>query len=68
MTQDGPSWSQLLGLGFSIAALVVVWTGLGWLADSRFHTFPTLVLTGVALGIVSAAGYTYAQFRKFLHK
>jgi drug/metabolite transporter (DMT)-like permease len=66
--QDGPSWTQLLGLGFSIAGLVVVFTGLGWFADTRFHTFPTFVLTGVALGIISAVVYTYAQFRKFLHK
>lgn len=68
MSQEGPSWSQLLGLGSAIAGLVIVWTLLGWFADSRFHTSPTLVLAGVALGIVSAAMYAFAQFRKFLEK
>lgn len=68
MSQEGPSWNQLLGLGTSIAGLVIVWTGLGWFADSRFHTSPRLVLAGVALGIVSAVVYAYVQFRKYLEK
>jgi F0F1-type ATP synthase assembly protein I len=67
-SQDGPSWNQLLGLGFSIAALVVVGTALGWFVDTRLHTFPTFVLVGVALGISTAVLYAYAQFRKFLEK
>jgi F0F1-type ATP synthase assembly protein I len=68
MNRDGPGWGDLLGLGFSIAGLVIVWTGLGWFVDFRLHTSPTYVLVGVALGIISAALYTYTQFRKFLHK
>jgi F0F1-type ATP synthase assembly protein I len=68
VSQDGPSWNQLLGLGFSIAALVILFTGLGWFTDSRLHTSPTFVLVGVALGIIAAALYSIAQFRKFLEK
>jgi F0F1-type ATP synthase assembly protein I len=68
MSQNGPSWNQLLGLGFSIAALVVGFTALGWFVDTRLTTFPTFVLVGVALGITAAVLYAYSQFRKFLEK
>lgn len=68
MTEEGPGWSQLLGLGTAIAGLVIAGTGLGWFADSRFHTSPRYVLVGVALGIIAAVLYAYAQIRKFLEK
>jgi F0F1-type ATP synthase assembly protein I len=68
MSQDGPSLKELLGLGTSIAGLVIVGTGLGWFADSRFHTSPRYVLVGVALGIITATLYAYLQIRKFLEK
>jgi F0F1-type ATP synthase assembly protein I len=68
MDNGGPSLSQLVGLGFSIAALVVGFTAIGWFVDARLRTFPAFVLAGVALGIISACGYTYTQFRKFLEK
>lgn len=68
MNGNGPSLGRLLGLGSSIAGLVIVWTGLGWFADSRFHSSPRFVLAGVALGIISAVVYAYLQFRKLLEK
>jgi F0F1-type ATP synthase assembly protein I len=67
-SQNGPSWTQLVGLGFAIAALVVGCTALGWFADTRLKTFPTFVLVGVALGIIAAVLYTVAEFRKYLEK
>jgi len=41
---------------------------LGWFVDTRLKTFPVFVLVGIALGIILAAGYTYAEFRKFIEK
>lgn len=68
MSQDGPSLKELLGLGTTIAGLVIGGTALGWFLDSRFRTFPTLVLIGIAVGIILACVYTYSMFRKFMEK
>jgi F0F1-type ATP synthase assembly protein I len=65
---DGPGLADLIGLGFTIAVLVIGFTALGWFVDSSLKTFPAFVLSGVALGIISACLYAYAQFRKFLEK
>lgn len=44
-------------LGFTFAAAVVVFTGIGWLLDKWLHTIPlftiTLALTGAVLGFLN---------------
>ena len=61
-----PSPAELIGLGSTVVVFVVGFTLLGWYADSRFHTSPALVFTGLAVGIVTACVFSYARFRKFL--
>jgi F0F1-type ATP synthase assembly protein I len=68
MTNNGPSIWGLVGLGTTMAGLVIGSTALGWFVDSRLKSFPTFILVGVALGIVLASVYTYAAFRKFMEK
>jgi F0F1-type ATP synthase assembly protein I len=63
---DGPELSQLLGLGVTITAFLLVGLGLGWLADEALGSLPVFVLIGMALGIAGASGYVYAQFKKFM--
>jgi F0F1-type ATP synthase assembly protein I len=63
---DGPDLSTLLGMGVAIAAFLMIGLGLGWLADELLDSLPVFVLIGLALGIVGASGYVYAQFKKFL--
>jgi F0F1-type ATP synthase assembly protein I len=66
--RNGPQLATLLGLGATTAAILLVGLGLGWLADWLVGTFPAFLMAGLALGIVSAAGYIYTQFAKFLKK
>ncbi|HVW43423.1 MAG TPA: AtpZ/AtpI family protein [Amycolatopsis sp.] len=61
-----PSPTELIGLGSSIVVMVVGFTVLGWFIDGRAHTAPVFVFTGLAVGIVTACVFAYAQFRKFL--
>lgn len=63
---DGPDLSTLLGMGVAIAAFLMVGLGLGWLVDKLLDSLPLFILIGLALGIVGASGYVYAQFKKFL--
>ena len=63
---DGPDLSTLLGLGVTTAAFLLVGLGLGWLADAVLDSLPVFVLIGLALGVVGASGYVYAQFKKFM--
>ncbi|HEY3259212.1 MAG TPA: AtpZ/AtpI family protein [Pseudonocardiaceae bacterium] len=63
---DGPDLSTLLGLGATIAAVLLVGLGLGWLLDEVLDSLPLFVLIGLALGVVGASGYVYAQFKKFM--
>jgi len=56
----------LLGLGVTTAAFLLVGLGLGWLADAVLDSLPVFVLIGLALGVVGASGYVYAQFKKFM--
>jgi hypothetical protein len=61
----GPELSTLLGLGVALAAFLVAGLGLGWLADTMVDSLPIFTLIGLALGIVGAGAYMYAQFKKF---
>lgn len=63
--REGPDLYTLLGIGVASALCVAVGMGLGWFVDDRLGTFPVFVLVGLALGIVSACTYTYAEIRKF---
>lgn len=61
-----PDVSSLLALGIVLALCLVVGLGLGWLLDSAVGTSPAFLLVGLLLGIVAAACYTVASFRKQL--
>jgi putative F0F1-ATPase subunit (Ca2+/Mg2+ transporter) len=61
-----PRPAELIGLGSTIFVLVVGFTLLGWYADGHLRTYPALVFTGLAVGIVTACVVAYSQFRKFL--
>lgn len=63
---NGPDLSTLLGLAVTIAAFLVAGLGLGWLAGSLLDNLPVFILIGLALGILGASGYVYAQFKKFM--
>jgi F0F1-type ATP synthase assembly protein I len=63
---DGPDLATLLGLGLATAAFLVVGLGLGWLVDSMLDSLPVFVFLGLAVGVVGAGGYVYAQFKKFM--
>lgn len=65
MNSSGPGLGDLLSLGLTLAACVVVGFGLGWLADQPLRTFPGFALLGMALGIAAACALIYRQFTKF---
>jgi F0F1-type ATP synthase assembly protein I len=44
-------------LGFTLVALVLVFTGLGYMLDRWLHTRPWLMVAGVFVG--AALGFTY---------
>jgi len=58
--------SSLLTLGIVLALCLVLGLGLGWLLDTAVGTSPVFLLVGLLLGIVAAACYTVASFRKQL--
>jgi F0F1-type ATP synthase assembly protein I len=59
-------WSDLLGMGATIAAELAAGLGLGWLIDAFAGTAPIFLIVGVFLGIAAAVVYTIAEFRKYL--
>jgi putative F0F1-ATPase subunit (Ca2+/Mg2+ transporter) len=63
---QGLSWSGLLGIGTRTALMLGLGIALGWWLDGLLHTFPILVLVGIALGIAGGICYTVAEFRKYL--
>jgi F0F1-type ATP synthase assembly protein I len=63
---DGPEIGDLLGMGGSIAGMLVLGFGAGWLVDRGFGSFPLYALVGLGLGIVAACYYMYGQFKKFM--
>ena len=64
--REGPELSALLAIGGVIAGCVIVGLGVGWFVDDRLHTFPIFGLVGLALGIIAASFYVYAEFSKYL--
>jgi F0F1-type ATP synthase assembly protein I len=63
---EGPEIGDLLGMGASIAGLLVIGFGVGWLVDRGIGSFPVGALVGLVLGIVAACLYVYGQFKKFM--
>lgn len=66
MSGEGPELGDLLGMGASIAGLVVFGFGIGWLVDFASGKFPVFALVGLLLGIIAASFYMYGQFKKFM--
>jgi F0F1-type ATP synthase assembly protein I len=69
MTPGGgrtPSGAELLGVGVSLAAAVVVPLVLGVVLDGALRTGPILTLVGLSLGIVAAIATGYVRFKRFL--
>jgi F0F1-type ATP synthase assembly protein I len=50
-------------LAFTFVALVLVFTGLGYVADRLLHTLPWLMVAGVFVG--AGLGFTYLVFILF---
>lgn len=61
-----PDVSSLLTLGIVLALCLVLGLSLGWLLDTAVGTSPVFLLVGLLLGIVAAACYTVASFRRQL--
>jgi ATP synthase protein I len=59
-------WSELLGMGATIAAELAAGLGLGWLIDAFAGTSPIFLIIGLLLGVTGAVAYTVAEFRKYL--
>lgn len=57
---------KLVGLGMVFVGNVVAGLVLGWLADRHWNTSPVFVLSGIALGIVTAFYSAWRQIKPFL--
>jgi hypothetical protein len=68
VTRGPLGWSALLGIGTVFAVMLVGGLAAGWWLDGVLHTFPALLLIGLALGFVGGIGYTVVQFRTYLQK
>lgn len=66
MARGGPDLGDLLSLGVTLASLLMVGFGLGWLVDAQMGTFPAFALAGLALGVVAASVYFYKLFKRYL--
>ena len=53
-------------MGSVSAALFAVGLAVGWWLDSVLHTFPVMVLIGIAVGIGAGATYMIVKIRSFL--
>jgi len=56
----------LLSIGTVSAGTLAAGIALGWWLDGLLHTFPILVLVGIALGIAGGICFTIVQIRPFL--
>ncbi len=66
MNGDGPGASDLITMGVTLAACLVVGFGLGWLVDAQVGSFPAFALVGLLLGIAAAGVYFYRQSKRFM--
>ncbi len=58
---------ELVRLGATNVACLVVGLIVGLLLDNRFDALPTYTLAGLATGIVCGVAITYVRIRQFLH-
>lgn len=66
MPAPSPSPRELVGLGTTMAGLIVVGLVVGWIIDVKAHTLPLFVFVGLALGIGIASRYIYVKFQKYM--
>ncbi len=59
---EGPTGTDLIGLGVLLAAVVVVPLVVGAFVDGALHTSPLFILVGLLLGIVGAVLVIYTRF------
>jgi F0F1-type ATP synthase assembly protein I len=64
MSGATPGGWALLGMGTTIAAILLVPMVLGWLVDRALGTLPIFVMVGLVLGLAAAARYTYVEVRR----
>jgi F0F1-type ATP synthase assembly protein I len=57
---------ELLGLGFLIAAAVVIPLLLGLVADTALRSAPVFLLIGLLLGVILAVATVYTRFKRYL--
>ena len=62
----GPSGAELIGLGFMVAAAVIVPMGAGLGIDLALHVSPAGLLFGLLLGIAVATTVVYREYRRYL--
>jgi len=57
---------ELLGVGFLLAAAVVVPLVLGLVIDTVMHSAPTFLFIGLFVGVIAAAATVYTRFKRYL--
>ena len=57
---------ELLGVGFLLAAAVVVPLVLGLVIDAVAHSAPTFLFIGLFVGVVAAVATVYTRFKRYL--
>jgi F0F1-type ATP synthase assembly protein I len=57
---------ELLGVGFLLAAAVVVPLVLGLVIDTVTHSAPTFLFIGLFVGVIAAAATVYTRFKRYL--
>lgn len=65
-SKPSPSPFELLGLGVSIAACLVVGMGLGYWLGERVGASVLLTFAGLAVGIAAAVLTVRAQLKKYM--
>jgi F0F1-type ATP synthase assembly protein I len=64
MSGSTPGGWALVGMGTTIAVVLLVPMALGWLLDRAVGTLPIFVMVGLLVGLASAARYTYVEVRR----
>jgi ATP synthase protein I len=61
-----PGLAAFAGMGVSIAVTVGIGVWLGILADEHFHTAPTFLLVGLAVGVTCAVISVVSLVKRYL--
>lgn len=59
---------RVVGLGMLLVGNTVAGLILGWLADRHWNTSPVFVLSGIAIGMVTAFISAWLQIKPFLSR